>query len=146
MKKINIGIVGLGRLGKEYAKNIAYVVNNANLVAACSLREDELNFAKDCLNIPNLYTSYKEMLTNKEMEAVVIVTSTDQHADQIIKAVEAGYHVFCEKPLAIDLEDCYRVEEIVNKYPDRITMLRFCKKVRPKLCRCKTKTGSGFGR
>lgn len=144
MKKLNIGIVGLGRLGKEYAKNITHLVHNANLVAACSLREDELNFAEDYLNVPNLYTSYEEMLTNKEMEAVVIVTSTDQHADQIIKAVEAGHHVFCEKPLAINLEDCYRVEEIVNKYPNRITMLGFVRRYDPSYVDAKLKLDQGL--
>lgn len=144
MKKLNIGIVGLGRLGKDYAKNITNLVQNANLIAACSVKDDELKYARDVFGVENLYRSYEEMLTNKEMEAVVIVTPTNLHANQIIKAVEAGYHVFCEKPLAINLEDCYRVEKVVEKHPELITMLGFVRRFDPSYADAKKKLNEGL--
>ncbi|WP_261509827.1 Gfo/Idh/MocA family oxidoreductase [Chryseobacterium paludis] len=145
MKKLNIGIVGLGRLGKEYAKNITYLVPNANLVAACSIRKEELDYVKDRYNVPNLYASYEQMLEQQEeMDAVVIVTSTDQHADAIIKAVQAGYHVFCEKPLALNIEDCIRVEKAVAKHPDRITMLGFVRRFDVSYADAKAKINEGL--
>ncbi|GAA3635902.1 Gfo/Idh/MocA family oxidoreductase [Flavivirga aquimarina] len=144
MIKLNIGIVGLGRLGKEYANNIAYLVHNANLIAACSLVQEELDFARDTCGVKNLYSSYEDMLTNKEIDAVAIITSTDQHADQIIMAVEAGFHVFCEKPLAINIEDCYKVEKVVEKYPDQITMLGFVRRYDPSYADAKTKLDEGL--
>jgi myo-inositol 2-dehydrogenase/D-chiro-inositol 1-dehydrogenase len=84
------------------------------------------------------------MLTNKEIEAIVIITSTDQHADQIIMAVEAGYHVFCEKPLAINLEDCYKVEKVVEKHPGQITMLGFVRRYDPSYADAKAKLDEGL--
>ena len=48
MKKLNIGIVGLGRLGREYANNIQYKVPNANLIAACSLNKKEILILIKC--------------------------------------------------------------------------------------------------
>ncbi|WP_445735784.1 Gfo/Idh/MocA family oxidoreductase [Mariniflexile sp.] len=144
MKKLNIGIVGLGRLGKDYAKNIAFSVLNANLIAACSLLDEELEYAKNVLGVQNLYRSYEEMLTNSQMDAVVIVTPTNHHADQIIKAVEAGYHVFCEKPLAINLEDCYRVEQVVEAYPKLITMLGFVRRYDTSYADAKKKLNEGL--
>ena len=144
MEKLNIGIVGLGRLGKEYAKNITHFVHNANLIAACSLNQEELDYVKDHFNVPNVYMSYQEMLTNKEIDAVVIVTSTDQHAHQIIQAVESEFHVFCEKPLAINVEDCYRVEKVVEKYTDKITMLGFVRRYDPSYSDAKAKIDEGF--
>ena len=97
--KLKLGIVGLGRLGMEYAKNIAYHVPGAQLYAACSIQENELKVAKESLQVPYLYSSYQEMLKNEDIDAIVIVTSTNQHANQIILALESGFHVFCEKPL-----------------------------------------------
>ncbi len=128
MKKLNIGIVGLGRLGKEYAKNITFSVTNANLIAACSLKKEELDYATTHFNIPHVYTSYDEMLKNKEIHAIVIVSSTDQHADHIIKALQEGFHVFCEKPLAIEVKDCFRVQNIIKQYPNLISMLGFVRR------------------
>ena len=144
MKKLNVGIVGLGRLGKEYAKNLALYVTNANLMAACSLKKEELAYVKDELGVQNLYESYDEMLTNKQLEAVVIVTPTNQHVNDIIKAVEAGCHVFCEKPLAINLDDCYKVESIIKKYPNLITMLGFVRRYDPSYADAKKKLKEGL--
>ena len=144
MRKLNLGIVGLGRLGKEYAKNIAHTLPNANLIAACGLRDEELSYAKVVFGVQSLYQSYEEMLANTQMDAVVIVTPTNQHADQIIKAVEAGYHVFCEKPLAINLEDCYKVEEVIKKHPGCITMLGFVRRYDPSYADAKKKLNEGL--
>lgn len=144
MKKLNLGIAGLGRLGKEYAKNIAHALPNANLIAACGLNKEELIYAKDFFEVEYLYQSYEEMITNTAMDAIVIVTPTNQHADHIIKAVEAGYHVFCEKPLAINLEDCYTVEEVIKKHPQCITMLGFVRRYDPSYVDAKKKLDDGL--
>lgn len=144
MKKVNVGIVGLGRLGKEYAKNIARFIPQANLVAACSINEHELAYVSSEYKIQNLYTSYDKMLANAKIDAVVIVSPTNLHAEQIIKAVEAGYHVFCEKPLAIQLEDCYKVEDVVDKYPNLIAMLGFVRRFDPSYRNAKKKLDEGL--
>ena len=74
MKKLRIGIAGLGRLGKVHAQNIAYKIPNAELVAACSIVQAELDYAKETFGITQLYTDYREMLENADIDAVVIVT------------------------------------------------------------------------
>ena len=144
MEKLNIGIVGLGRLGKEYAKNLTHLVPNANLIAACSLREEELEYAKNVFGIKKLYRFYDEMLTNEQIDAIVIVTPTNQHAEQIIKAMEAGYHVFCEKPLAINLEDCNKVGKVVEQYPELIAMLGFVRRYDSSYADAKKKLNEGL--
>lgn len=144
MKAINVGIVGLGRLGKEYAKNISWYIPKANLVAACSINQDELNYIKDRYDVKSLYTSFDTMLTNTQIDAIVIVSPTNLHAEQIIKAIEKGFHVFCEKPLAIKLEDCYKVQDIVDKYPNLITMLGFVRRFDPSYSDAKKKLNKGL--
>ena len=85
MKKLNIGIVGLGRLGKEYANNIQFKVPNANLIAACSLNKEEIEFARNKLEVEKTYSYFDKMLTNSNLEAIVIISSTNVHAPIIIQ-------------------------------------------------------------
>ena len=73
MKKLKIGIVGLGRLGKVHAANIAYKISNAELTAACSIVPAELEYAKAELGVTDVYADYREMLAKADIDAVVMV-------------------------------------------------------------------------
>jgi myo-inositol 2-dehydrogenase/D-chiro-inositol 1-dehydrogenase len=100
---LRIGIAGVGRMGRHHASNLAHRVLGASLVAACSPVEDELEWAHEHLGAPETYTDYAKMLAHPGLDAVWLVTPTTLHADQIVAALEAGKHVFSEKPLALNL-------------------------------------------
>ena len=144
MEKLKLGIVGLGRLGIEYAKNISYSVHNAELFAACSIEKDEIEYVKNKFGVYNIYDSYDKMLKNKNIDAIIIVSPTDHHPDHIIKALESGFHVFCEKPLAISVSECYRVKKIVDKHKDKIAMLGFVRRYDKSYADAKIKLESGL--
>ena len=130
MKTTKIGIVGLGRLGKQHAKNLAFKVHGADLVCACSVVADELDFAKDILGVQTVFDNYDTMLSQMQgkMDAVFLVTSTNGHANQIIAGLEHGYHVFCEKPLALNVADCKRVEAVHKKHTDKVCLIGFVRR------------------
>ena len=144
MEKLKLGIVGLGRLGIEYAKNISYSVHNAELFAACSIEKDEIEYVKNKFGVYNIYDSYDKMLKNKNIDAIIIVSPTDHHPDHIIKALESGFHVFCEKPLAISVSECYRVKKIVDKNKNKIAMLGFVRRYDKSYADAKIKLESGL--
>ncbi len=131
MQNLKIGIVGLGRLGKRHAENLVHRVSGASVTAACSIVEDELHFARNTLNIRDTYQDYDAMLAQADIEAVFLVTSTSLHAEQIIKALEAGKHVFCEKPLALNVEDCQKVVDVAARYPQQIATIGFVRRFDP---------------
>jgi len=83
MEKVKIGIAGLGRLGKIHAQNLAYNIPSAELTAACSLLESELDFARKELNVSDCYTNYDEMLSKADIQvsqqAENIAASSHQH-------------------------------------------------------------------
>jgi len=114
---LRIGVVGLGRLGKRHAENLAYRVSGAALVAACSPVEAERAWAREALPAPRLYEDYHALLEDREVDAVWLVTPSSLHAQQIVDALRAGKHVFCEKPLSLDLDECARVIEEAKRYP-----------------------------
>jgi myo-inositol 2-dehydrogenase / D-chiro-inositol 1-dehydrogenase len=130
-RRLRVGIVGLGRLGRRHAKNLAQGVPRAELVAACSPVAEELRWARDNLGVERLHHDYGALLSNAEVEAVFLVTPTSLHAEQIVLALEAGKHVFCEKPLSLDLADCERVTALATKHPGQKVMIGYGRRFDP---------------
>ena len=128
MKKIKVGIAGLGRLGKVHANNIAFKIPNAELTAACSIVPAELEYAQKELGVTDVYTDFREMLAKADIDAVAIVTTSSEHCWQIEAALDAGKHVFSDKPLGVNLEECKQAEAAVERHPDKIFFLGFMRR------------------
>lgn len=143
MKKIKIGAVGLGRLGYRHAENIAFKIPNAELIALCDLNEEKLNATCEAWQVPNAYTSYEEMIKNKELDAVVLTSPSHLHTSQIAAALEAGLHVFSEKPLGTTVEECKVAEAAVEAHPELVFMLGFMRRYDPSYAYAKKKIVEG---
>ena len=143
MKKIKIGAVGLGRLGYRHAENVAFKIPNAELVALCDLNEEKLNETAKAWNVPYTYTTFEEMIQNKELDALVITSPSGLHTTQIASALEAGLHVFCEKPLGTTVEECMIAEKAVEANPDKVFMLGFMRRYDPSYAYAKKKIDAG---
>ena len=128
MKKLKIGSVGLGRLGEQHAENIATKVMNAELYSLCDIDEEKLNSVADRLGVPNRFSSFEEMLKLEELDAVVLVSPSGLHTQQISTALTAGKHVFSEKPLGVTVEECKKAEKAVEKYNNLAFMLGFMRR------------------
>ncbi len=128
MKKLKIGIIGVGRLGYEHACNIASRVPGSELVAICDGNLARAQEVADELGVKAVYTDPAEMCKNPDVEAVVIVTNTASHVEMIKIAMEAGKHVFCEKPLSDTVESCLEAEKIIEAHPNQIFMLGFMRR------------------
>lgn len=128
MKKLKIGIIGVGRLGYEHACNIANRVPGSELVAIADKNFDRAKQVAEELGVTAVYQDPKALCEDPNVEAVAIVTNTDSHVDMIKLAMDANKHVFCEKPLAETIEKCKQAEEIVAAHPDLIFMLGFMRR------------------
>lgn len=101
--KLNIGIIGAGRIGKVHAATLAFRVQNARTFSITDLdRHAAEQLATQC-GIPTVAASADEILADTAIQAVLICSSTDTHADLIVRAAQAGKHIFCEKPIAHSL-------------------------------------------
>ncbi len=129
--RLRIGIAGLGRMGRRHADNLARRVPRAELIAACSPLEDELSWAQQDLGVASLYADYCELLADTRLDAVFLVTPTSLHAEQIVQALQAGKHVFCEKPLSLDLADCHRVADVAAEHPRLKVMIGYGRRFDP---------------
>lgn len=143
MKKLKIGIAGLGRLGKVHAQNIAFKIPNAELVAACSIMPEELVYAKEVLGVQEVYADYREMLEKADIDAVAIVTTSGEHCWQIEAALDAGKHVFSDKPLGVNVEECKLAESAVERHPELVFFLGFMRRYDPSYAYAKQKIDEG---
>ncbi len=140
---VRIGIVGLGRLGRRHAENLALRVPGAALVAAASPIPEERAWAEATLPGVSTYVGLPELLGHPDLDAVWLVTPTSLHADQVIVALEAGKHVFCEKPLALETVDCDRVIAVADKRPSQLVMIGFMRRFDPAYAEAKRLIAAG---
>jgi myo-inositol 2-dehydrogenase/D-chiro-inositol 1-dehydrogenase len=127
-RALRCGIVGLGRMGRRHAENLARRVPGAELVAACSPVEDERAWAASALGVARLHASYDALLADRAVDAVFIVTPNTLHPEQIVAALQAGKHVFCEKPLAMELAGCLAVEAEAARHPECKVMIGYVRR------------------
>lgn len=91
-------------MGSVHVRNIARLIPEANLVAVCDIRLEVARAVADECGIRQVVKDYHELLEDKEIEAILIATSTDTHAFIMKDVAAAGKHIFCEKPLALELD------------------------------------------
>ena len=128
VKKIRIGSVGLGRLGLQHAMNIAGKIQNAQLTALCDIDEKKLNETADKLDVQYRFTSFEEIIVCNGIDAIVLVSPSPLHAQQIAAALASGKHVFCEKPLGTTVAECKKAEKAVETHPELVFMLGFMRR------------------
>ncbi|MCZ8511078.1 inositol 2-dehydrogenase [Paenibacillus filicis] len=111
MKKIRIGIIGAGRIGKIHADNLRRHPQ-AEIAAVSDLfAGPELEAWAAARGIGTVTKDSMELITNPDIDAVFICSSTDTHVPLIIEAAKAGKHIFCEKPVSMELD---RTEEALE--------------------------------
>ena len=112
---VNIGVIGLGRMGRLYAQMLATQVSGARLYAVAEVSEQARSQATSELAVAHAFADAYELLALPGLDAVVIATPTSTHHDPVIAAAKAGKAIFCEKPLALTLEETgSMVEAIAN--------------------------------
>ena len=115
-KKINVGLIGVGRLGSMYAEFLAYRVPQANLVAVADLIPERAEKCAEKFEIPKWYDNHHDLNADKNVEAVIITATTINHKEIVIDAAREKKPIFCEKPLTLDLAGAREMKKAVEKY------------------------------
>lgn len=115
MEKVNIGVIGVGRIGKLHVRNLKYQVPGTKVLAVADIFEKSAREVASQLEIPIAEKDYRVLLENKDIDAIIICSSTDTHAQIISEAAEAGKHIFCEKPIALDIDSIDQAITAVKK-------------------------------
>jgi len=118
-KTIKLGIIGVGQIGKSHIRNYQNVPD-CEIVAVADINKAEGKRVAEEFGIPRVYTEFRDLLAEDEIDAVDVCLHNNFHAPVTITALEAGKNVYCEKPMA-------------GAYPDARAMYKAAKKARRKL-------------
>lgn len=102
-QRINIGLIGTGRIGRVHAEHLAYRIPEANLVAVSDIVKEAAEKVANDFQISAAFDDHRRIMDDEAIEAVIICSSTDTHTEIIKAAAAAGKQIFCEKPIDLDL-------------------------------------------
>lgn len=103
-KNLTVGIIGAGRIGKLHTENITYNIPQVKIKTISDIFVDSIKDWAYGLGIKTATPNYEDILNDSEIEAVLICSSTDTHAKFVIESAKASKHIFCEKPLDLNID------------------------------------------
>ena len=113
--KIGVGVIGTGRIGKLHIEHLAQNIPEAELIAICSLDPADIESLAKQYDIPNTTDDYTALLADPQIEAVLVASATDTHVEISQATAKAGKHVFCEKPISLDIGQIDETLAIVER-------------------------------
>ena len=113
MRNVKIGIIGCGVISHTYISNIKSMFQWLDIVACASGHVEKAKAVAEKYSIPNAYT-VEELLADSEIEIVINLTTPDAHTEINQKILNAGKHVYCEKPFALNLKDAKETLELAK--------------------------------
>jgi len=104
MKKLKLGVIGTGRIGKVHIATLVQNVPQADVVAIADINFAGAKETAQMYGIASVFNNHMDVINHPEVEAVIICSSTDTHAPYIVDTAKAGKHIFCEKPIDLSLD------------------------------------------
>jgi myo-inositol 2-dehydrogenase/D-chiro-inositol 1-dehydrogenase len=112
---LKMGLIGAGRIGRVHARHLTSRIPSAELLMVADPFEKAARECAAHYAIPSYRGDYRAVLDHPDIQAVVICSSTNTHAQIIEEAAQAGKHIFCEKPIALDLPSIDRALEVIKR-------------------------------
>lgn len=115
MRKLGVGVLGVGEMGRRHAENLRRLVPHAELVAVADVNAERARQTAAELEIEKSFSSLEALLEYKGLDAVIIATPDKFHAPAVKAVAAAGKEMLCEKPLALTVADAQECLEAVSK-------------------------------
>lgn len=143
MRKVRWGILGTARIGVEKVIPAMQQGEYCQITAIASRSLDTARAAAERLDIPRAYASYEELLADPEVDAIYNPLPNHLHVPWSIKALEAGKHVLCEKPIGLTSAEGQELVEAAKEYPQLKVMEAFMYRHHPQWQRAQQLVGEG---
>ncbi len=114
MEKLRLGVIGAGSFSDYHLDGIAQVAN-AEAVAICDVDIEKAKAKAEKYHVESVYTDYNELLAREDIDAVTLPLPDQVHKEITIAALKAGKHVLCEKPMALDLDECKEMVKVARE-------------------------------
>ncbi|MFC0331029.1 Gfo/Idh/MocA family oxidoreductase [Paenibacillus sepulcri] len=114
MEPVRIGIIGVGLIGKHHIQQYS-AIEGVEIAAVCDINEQEARKTAEQYQISSVYSDYRQMLARDDLTAVDVCLHNNLHAEATIAALQAGKHVYCEKPIAGTYRDGLTMVEMAQE-------------------------------
>jgi inositol 2-dehydrogenase len=113
--RLKVGVVGLGRLGSVYVRDLAGRIPETTVVAVADSDRALADQIAEQFDVPRAYGSAQDLIADHDVDAVVVVSPTHTHREIVVAAAQSKKPTFCEKPPALSLAECAAMSDAVNK-------------------------------
>ncbi|MFY9150463.1 MAG: Gfo/Idh/MocA family oxidoreductase, partial [Prolixibacteraceae bacterium] len=141
--KIRWGILSTAKIGREKVIPALQKCSNGSVDAICSRNLEQAKVTAKLLNISKAYGSYEELLNDPEIDAIYNPLPNNLHVEWTIKAMQAGKHVLCEKPIGVSADEAQKLMEEAAKHPQLKVMEAFMYRFHPQWQLVKSKVDAG---
>ena len=131
MQKLRWGVLSTAKIGREKVIPALQASQHNTVVAICSRDVQNARATADALGIAQAYGSYEDMLADPQIDAIYNPLPNHLHVDWSIKALQAGRHVLCEKPLGLNTADAQRLVDAARAHPHLKVMEAFMYRFHP---------------
>jgi len=138
---LRVGVAGCGGLGRREAQ-IVKELEGTQLVGVCDAILENARKAAADLGIEKAYDNHRQLIDGNDLDCMLVVTPTYTHAEITVDAANAGLHVFCEKPMAITLEECDAMLDAANANNVKL-MIGFVRRFQPNYGEMKRRVDAG---
>ncbi len=143
MQKVRWGIISTAKIGTEKVVPAMQQSSHCDIVAIASRDTKRAKRVADELTIPKAYGSYEEMLADDGVEAVYNPLPNHLHVPWTIRAIQAGKHVLCEKPIALSSHEAQKLVDVADEHPSIKVMEAFMYRHHPQWVRAKELVATG---
>lgn len=129
MMTLKIGVIGTGAIGREHIKRISKKLAGAEIVAVTDVNQQLAKQVVEQFQLNAIaYPDDKTLIANENVDAVLVTSWGPAHKGSVLKAIEHGKYVFCEKPLATTAEDCMEIINAEINYGKRLVQVGFMRR------------------
>lgn len=143
MKKIRWGILSTAKIAREKVIPAMQAGKYCEVVAIASRNKEQAIATAAALNIPKVFGSYEELLSSSNIDAVYIPLPNHLHVDWAIKALQAGKHVLCEKPIGLSVDETEKLLAVAKQFPQLKIMEAFMYRFHPQWLHAKKLVNDG---
>lgn len=142
-RKVKWGVLSTAKIGRE---KVITAIQASKFSQVVGIGSENTDFAKaiaDQHEIEKIYDSYEKILEDPEIEVVYIPLPNHLHVEWAVKALEAGKHVLCEKPIGMNAEDAEKLAEVASRFPNLKIMEAFMYRFHPQWLKVKSLISDG---